>query len=100
MKKCVHSLICGCRSTETDVTRLKVGFQKLDDLETAMFLSQNQECPICFDDQPLEDFIAIIPCGHTFHRACLQKWKIQTMDSGPRFDCPMCGTFSGKNAIK
>lgn len=68
----------------------KHGYQKLDDLDTAIFLSQNHECPICLDAEPMNDFIAIIPCGHVFHQKCLNDWFAKTIQQN---NCPFCGNF-------
>ena len=117
MMMCARYLCCRdisecCGSVIDDASGLtnhvSTGFQKLDDLETAIFLSENQECPICFDDHPLGDFVAIIPCGHTFHRKCLKMWTTKRHETynmtvfadvpaveHAEFECPTCGTARG-----
>jgi hypothetical protein len=43
------------------------------------------ECVICFEDFQPEDLVAIISCGHVFHRECAVQWLAQ-----PRQRCPLC----------
>lgn len=36
-----------------------------------------QQCPICQDEYELASLanpLASLPCGHVFHRHCIQKW--------------------------
>ena len=41
-------------------------------------------CSICLRDVPVKTFLMRLPCGHTFHAACINKW-FQNKKS-----CPMC----------
>lgn len=41
-------------------------------------------CSVCMDHM-LERNCRELPCGHTFHKKCLQKWKLE----GNR-TCPLC----------
>jgi len=47
--------------------------------------SENQTCPICFDDYKVNDKVIKLPqCEHTFHPQCVTGWLLKT----PL--CPMC----------
>ena len=42
------------------------------------------ECPICMSQIEPEDRAMVTPCGHCFHRACLERWMEQELI------CPVC----------
>ncbi|NXB04654.1 TRAIP ligase, partial [Cnemophilus loriae] len=43
-------------------------------------------CTICSDFFDNERDVAAVPCGHTFHQACLIQW----FDTAPSRTCPQC----------
>ncbi|XP_032927551.1 E3 ubiquitin-protein ligase TRAIP isoform X2 [Catharus ustulatus] len=43
-------------------------------------------CTICSDFFDNERDVAAVPCGHTFHQACLFQW----FDTAPSRTCPQC----------
>ena len=45
-------------------------------------VSPDTECPICMSN--IEDNVMITPCGHYFHKACLEQWMNEQMV------CPVC----------
>jgi len=45
--------------------------------------STGQQCPICFEDI-MESNVAVLPCAHTFHEACIGRWTRQNAS------CPVC----------
>jgi len=47
--------------------------------------SQNQSCPICFEDYEEDDKVISLPqCEHTFHPECVRRWLSKTSL------CPIC----------
>ncbi|NXF29854.1 TRAIP ligase, partial [Nyctibius bracteatus] len=52
-------------------------------------------CTICSDFFDNERDVAAVPCGHTFHHACLIQW----FDTAPRRTCPQCRIQVGKRHI-
>ena len=72
------------------------GYHKLNELETALFLSENRECAICIDHEPMNDFISIVQCGHIFHKRCLNSWITKTEENkrtgtkNALSVCPLC----------
>ena len=51
---------------------------------------EEEACPICmqeYDDEDDVTLTVIRTCGHTFHRACLQRWRDQGRGGGA---CPVC----------
>jgi len=44
----------------------------------------SSECAICIDDFTVGDELRRLPCGHSFHRACVDKWLM--IDK----TCPLC----------
>ncbi|NXG21219.1 TRAIP ligase, partial [Grallaria varia] len=52
-------------------------------------------CTICSDFFDNERDVAAVPCGHTFHRACLIQW----FDTAPSRTCPQCRIQVGKRHI-
>ena len=48
-------------------------------------LSQQQLCPICFEDYKVGEEVSVLPvCSHMFHSRCIEKWL------GQNPLCPMC----------
>ena len=41
-------------------------------------------CPICYDEFVGGDACARTPCGHAFHRTCIQRWLHRSAT------CPVC----------
>ncbi|NXV83578.1 TRAIP ligase, partial [Atlantisia rogersi] len=52
-------------------------------------------CTICSDFFDNERDVAAVPCGHTFHCACLIQW----FDTAPSRTCPQCRIQVGKKHI-
>ncbi|KAM6248042.1 E3 ubiquitin-protein ligase TRAIP isoform 3-T3 [Spheniscus humboldti] len=52
-------------------------------------------CTICSDFFDNERDVAAVPCGHTFHRACLIQW----FDTAPSRTCPQCRIQVSKRHI-
>jgi len=42
-----------------------------------------ENCSICFE--PFEERVTQAPCGHVFHKDCIQEWLLNT-----KKDCPIC----------
>ena len=51
-----------------------------DDVET---------CTMCLDPFAQGDQLRILPCGHAFHLACVDRWLIE-VQVGQRRSCPVC----------
>ena len=47
-------------------------------------LKNNEECIICQENYKLNEGKRILPCKHTFHKKCVDKWFINNNE------CPMC----------
>ncbi|NXT70103.1 TRAIP ligase, partial [Chaetops frenatus] len=52
-------------------------------------------CTICSDFFDNERDVAAVPCGHTFHQACLIQW----FDTAPSRTCPQCRSQVSKRHI-
>ncbi|XP_064012523.1 E3 ubiquitin-protein ligase TRAIP [Pogoniulus pusillus] len=52
-------------------------------------------CTICSDLFDNQRDVAAVPCGHTFHHACLLQW----FDTAPRRTCPQCRIQVNKRHI-
>lgn len=53
-------------------------------------------CPICLEKMTTFNIITKLPCGHSFHNACITPWLTETSNS-----CPMCRTkVKSKSKIK
>ena len=46
------------------------------------------ECPICFEDMKLGEYVVIPSCLHKYHPSCLRHWEKKTK----KFLCPECNT--------
>jgi len=55
-----------------------------------------EECPICLNVLKAGDVVRQLgPCGHTFHRSCIDLWLLR------RADCPLCKhTVKGYDSSK
>ncbi|NXG53199.1 TRAIP ligase, partial [Psilopogon haemacephalus] len=52
-------------------------------------------CTICSDFFDNQRDVAAVPCGHTFHHACLTRW----FDAAPSRTCPQCRIQVNKRHI-
>ncbi|NXO10664.1 TRAIP ligase, partial [Oriolus oriolus] len=52
-------------------------------------------CTICSDFFDNERDVAAVPCGHTFHQACLVQW----FDTAPSRTCPQCRSQVSRRQI-
>jgi len=42
------------------------------------------ECSICYGEYAVGSYLAVPPCGHTFHHRCLTRWCAR------KPSCPLC----------
>merc|ERR1719247_977552 len=51
-----------------------------------------QRCAICLGGFAADDIVRQLPCGHTFHRSCCDKWLLGTRCRPTCFTkvCPVC----------
>merc|ERR1712154_499033 len=45
----------------------------------------NDSCAICLDDFGHGEELRLLPCGHAFHRQCVDPWLLKQSEL-----CPMC----------
>nr|CAH7746290.1 unnamed protein product [Callosobruchus chinensis] len=41
-------------------------------------------CAICIEPYKISDTLRILPCGHEFHKSCIDPWLLEHRT------CPMC----------
>ena len=46
--------------------------------------SENPNCPICLSNYKPSEYYRTIPCDHTFHKKCIDKWLKKNNN------CPLC----------
>eukprot|EP01025_Chloroclados_australasicus_P042761 TRINITY_DN4548_c0_g1_i1.p2 TRINITY_DN4548_c0_g1~~TRINITY_DN4548_c0_g1_i1.p2 ORF type:complete len:248 (-),score=16.87 TRINITY_DN4548_c0_g1_i1:936-1679(-) len=51
-----------------------------------------QTCSICFDDYQSGDAIRRLPCMHTYHIECIDRWLLSSTDLSRLPACPFCNT--------
>ncbi|CAE7572046.1 sel-11 [Symbiodinium natans] len=62
-------------------------------LLSVFYLSQDTEaCVICQEALHLDGGPEALPCGHVFHRRCMEDWYLFTTKCGRTPNCPMCRT--------
>lgn len=66
------------------------------DLVYALLASDNttsKSCSICFNDYVSGEHLKVLPCGHKYHKECIDQWFRTAMnyaDAPPK--CPYCNT--------
>jgi E3 ubiquitin-protein ligase RNF103 len=73
---------CGCGKNQD----LKLYLNKNDlDLLWSKF---SRSCSICLEHYKFGCLIALLPCGHLFHRKCIYEWFMSSV----KYQCPCCRT--------
>ena len=57
------------------------------------------QCPTCLEEFTPEDDLQCPPCGHVFHRHCVQEWFDCKRAGGHRPDCPQCRKVTNVNKL-
>ena len=57
------------------------------------------QCPTCLEEFTPEDDLQCPPCGHVFHRHCVQEWFDHKRAFGDRPDCPQCRKVTNVNKL-
>ena len=57
------------------------------------------QCPTCLEEFTPEDDLQCPPCGHVFHRHCVQEWFDHKRAGGDRPDCPQCRKVTNVNKL-
>lgn len=47
-------------------------------------LTNGEECSICLANHEVGDVLRSLPCSHSFHKECIDRWMVQSTC------CPMC----------
>eukprot|EP00439_Symbiodinium_sp_Y106_P002199 s4021_g1.t1 len=50
-------------------------------------LKPQETCLCCLEEFEESDTVALLPCGHAFHEACITEWFLSARSSGA---CPIC----------
>ena len=50
-------------------------------------LKPQETCLCCLEEFEESDTVALLPCGHVFHEACITEWFLSARSSGA---CPIC----------
>jgi len=65
-------------------------FVERKDFEEA-FAQASRACPICIDDYKVGDCVCALPCGHTYHLACVRQAAHTELEMHQRWPrCPEC----------
>lgn len=60
------------------------------------------QCAVCLDGLESGDLQRTLPCGHTFHAACIDRWFMQMCDArygGAPPACPVCKQTVGAKTV-
>ena len=64
------------------------------DTALAMLLPERRvTCAICMDDISTEDANCTLPCSHSYHNACINRWL------GEKSGCPVCRSRIAKEVV-
>lgn len=75
---------CGAQTTSGGTCKIRI----LQDQDLC-WMHSGPQCSICF--APLTSRTSrTLPCNHTFHIRCIERWKRNCMPADPT--CPMCRT--------
>jgi hypothetical protein len=61
----------------------------------ALALCLDAPCSICLDAYARNQLVHTLPCGHAYHRCCVERW----WTSSARFACPLCNRSSMQSAV-
>ena len=64
-----------------------IGFHQKENgvLDIEKVIECNSTCSICLCEFQVNDRVKRLPCGHLFHKACLDPWFLDVTSS-----CPVC----------
>jgi len=74
-------------TSESDGEKEKVKEKEKDDNDIPLrkqFSSKQSTCAICIADYEPDDLLRVLPCGHNFHKDCIDQWFKQSLL------CPFC----------
>ena len=61
---------------------------------------ESQECAICQEPLQTEKTFSCLPCGHVYHKACIDGWIKVRIDKGRTPRCPDCRARFSKEQAK
>lgn len=61
----------------------------VDALKKTTFVC-NTTCSICCEDYAADDILRVLPCNHTFHLECIDRWFLASTDYNRPAACPYC----------
>ncbi len=70
-----------CSQAKRALATISTSVLRKDDLELRDFADS---CAICIESYRVADVVRILPCGHRFHRSCIDQWLLE------KRTCPMC----------
>lgn len=87
-RKCVS--VCWLSSRGSSIRRDMchiIGFHQKENgvLDLEKVIECNSTCSICLCEFQVKDRVKRLPCGHLFHKACLDPWFLDVTSS-----CPVC----------
>lgn len=65
------------------MNRLKVKEQK-------KCKDQEVYCTICCENVKYNEYTRMLECKHNYHKKCIDKWCIRSMDYSEEIKCPIC----------
>lgn len=83
---CINCMICR-RDPLLDWLNRIAGFTSKDNdlIDIERRVEYQNECPICLSNFAVGDQVKLLPCGHIFHKACLDPWFLDHSST-----CPIC----------
>jgi len=84
----------------SDDVGLQLPSKEPDSKDNREFLRNNKDstCSVCFEElnNSANGLIVVTPCGHRFHRNCIEKW---IADRTPKI-CPICRQLINSHSLK
>jgi DNA-directed RNA polymerase subunit RPC12/RpoP len=52
--------------------------------------SEKIDCSVCCSQVEENEYVRELPCGHKFHKKCVDEWLFLSLRDKDEINCPMC----------
>lgn len=87
----IHSLMSRLTQIGVDVKGFTEKKELVDALKESQY-SSSSSCSICCEDYKCGDDLRILPCNHSFHLECIDRWFLSSANNPKPLTCPYCNS--------